>query len=346
MAVKAKTNKKTDKTIKTKKKYLIICSGGNAPGMANCILAFTKKCLERNIQPWAAANGFTGVHDRRWWILNPNVTQRAVTDGSAFIGTSRCPQFVNDIKYRNQVAKNIADAGFSCVFVVGGEGSYKGAYELTKYGIHVITIPATIDNDVASTQFTVGFDTCLNKTCDAVSDITDCFISHQGVALIEIMGRHCPDLTVRTAIACNSTYMVTKYSRLKTPHEFYEVVQEGLRHGKFNINFIITEKLYGTEGYPDLKDIAKYIQEKTGLMSRHVVVGYLQRGGKPSARDRLLANYMIDQGVELARRGKYNKAMCYVKRRVFGIDLQKAINAKRRSSNKDLVRRFNSINRF
>jgi len=339
-----KTKKVTTPTKKVQfKRVGIICSGGNAPGMANCVNSFTKNCLSRGITPIGFSNGFVGIYENRYFVLDPKFTQQYISDGSALIGTSRCPKFAEDAKYREKCVENLKALEIEALFVIGGEGSFKGAAELAKMGIKVMCIPATIDNDVASTSYTIGFDTCLNNVCKVINDITDVFVSHQGVALIEIMGRNCPDLTVRSGIANNSTYMVTKYSKL-TPDGFVNVVKNALAKGKFFCTFLVTEKLYGVGNSMTLKEIAKKIEKETGVMARHIEVGYMQRGGTPSARDRLLSNYMINIAMIALCEGRYNRAICRKNRKTIDIDLAKALKAHRKSWNRKLVAQYNKIN--
>ena len=233
--------------------------------------------------------------------------------------------------------------GVDALIVVGGEGSYKGALDLAKLGVKVITIPATIDNDIPSTTYTIGFDSCLNTVCREVNDVNDVFVSHHGIALIELMGKGCPDVTVRSAIANNATYMVTKYSKLK-PQGFLNIAKAGFAKGKPNITFLITEQLYPKEGKNSLDAIAKFIEKEMGCFTRHVVLGYVQRGGKPSARDRLLANYMTNIAVDQLLSSKDSKAICRKARKTIAIDLAKAVAMKRKSWNKALVSIFNKIN--
>lgn len=328
---------------KQNKKYAILCSGGNAPGMSTCIISFIKKCESVGVEPIGIANGFEGLHDCHFIKMSTILAQLFLNDGSALIGTSRCSRFITDPRYRKHCAANLKRHGIDALVIVGGEGSYKGARELAKLGVKVICIPATIDNDIPSTAYTIGFDTCLNKVCEVVSDVNDVFVSHRGVALIEVMGRTCPDLTVRSAIANNATYMVTKYSKL-TQDQFLTIAQKGFAKGKPNITFLVTENLYPKTGNSSLDEIAKYLEKKTGYMCRHIQVGYIQRGGKPSARDRLLANYMINIGIEQLVEGKHCKAICRKSRETVAIDLNKAIAMKRRNWNKKLISIFNKVN--
>lgn len=325
------------------KKYAILCSGGNAPGMATCVISFVKKCLSEGIIPVAFANGFEGLYENKIVALANNYILHFLDNGSALIGTSRCPKFRDDIKYRKKCVENLKRNGVDALMIVGGEGSYRGALELAKLGVKVIAIPATIDNDVPSTSYTIGFDTALNTICRVISEANDVFISHKGVALIEVMGRGCPDLTIRSAIANNATYMVTKYTKLK-PEGFLKIANEGFAKGKRNISFVITEQLYPTSGEKSLDAIAKYLEKETHTFSRHVVVGYIQRGGSPSARDRLLANYMVNIGIDQLLAGKYNKAICRKSRKTTATDLIKAVAMKRKSGNRGLVSAFNKIN--
>ena len=219
------------------KKIAILCSGGNAPGMSSCINTFIKKCLSLNITPITFSNGFVGLYENRYRILKPKYTQSFISDGSALIGTSRSPEFAKSLAYRQKCANNLKALNIDALFVIGGEGSYKGAYELSKLGIKVITIPATIDNDISSTDYTIGYDTCLNNICRVIDNINDVFISHHGVAIIEIMGRSCPDLTIRSGIANGATYIVTKDSLL-TKDQFVNIVKKAFAKGKINATFI------------------------------------------------------------------------------------------------------------
>lgn len=329
--------------LKNKKRFAILCSGGSAPGMATCIVAFVKKCLSIGVEPVAFANGFKGLHDNQFINISSNHLFDFIDNGSALIGTSRCNEFKESIKYRKECVNNLHKNKIDGLVVVGGDGSYHGAYELSKLGIHIIAVPATIDNDVPSTAYTIGFDTCLNTICRCVSDVNDVFISHNGIALIELMGRCCPDVTVRSAIANNATYMVTKYSKLKK-EGFLKIAQKGFNKGKTNITFLITEQLYPKEGTQSLDAIAKWLEKKSHAFTRHVVLGYMQRGGKPSARDRLLANYMINIGIEQLMNSKGSKAICRKARETVAIDLSKAMTIRVRSWNKKLVSIYNKIN--
>lgn len=324
-------------------KFAIICSGGSAPGMATCVISFVKKCQAVGAIPVAFTDGFQGLHDDLIITASDAIPIHYLDDGSALIGTSRCDKFKDDVKFRERCVSNLKKHGIDGLVVVGGNGSYRGALELSKMGVKVIAIPATIDNDIPSTTYTIGFDSCLNTVCREVSDVNDVFISHHGVALIELMGKGCPDVTVRSAIANNATYMVTKYSKLK-PQGFLNIAKAGFAKGKPNITFLITEQLYPKEGKNSLDAIAKFIEKETGCFSRHVVLGYVQRGGKPSARDRLLANYMVNIGVEQLLTSKESKAICRKARKTVAIDLVKAVAMKRKSWNKSLVSIFNKIN--
>lgn len=325
------------------KKFAIVCSGGCAPGMGTCVIVFTKKCLANNITPVAFRNGFEGLHEDSYVELKSFLSQNDWNDGSALIGSSRCPQFANDVKYRQHCVANLKKHGIDALIVVGGEGSYRGALELSKLGVKIIAIPATIDNDVASTSYTVGFDTCLNTICDAVSKINDCFVSHRGIALVELMGKTCPDLTIRSAIANNATYMVTPYSKL-SPEGFLKVTNSYRAKGYPHATFLIIEKMYPKEGPNSLDAVAKWLEKQTGSFTRHIEVGYIQRGGNPSARDRLLANYMTNLAVDQLIAGKHCKAICRKSRKTIVCDLNKAIKMKSESWNKQLVTIFNKIN--
>lgn len=326
-------------------KYCIIASGGNAPGMSNAIISFTKKCLSCGIEPYYALFGFKGIVENSFFKCDPVEFQEFLNKGSAIIGSGRYPEFAKDLNIRKTAAKNLRDHGFDALVVLGGDGSYKGAFELSKLGINILAIPASIDNDVPSTNYTIGFDSSLNQVSKYINDTCDCFSSHNGIAIIEVMGRHCPDLTISSGIGSNIHYMVTKYSRLDL-QGFLDVIANARKHGKRRITILVTEKLYGVDGYPSLDKIAKDIEAKTGCMTRHVVAGYIQRGGASSARDRLLANYLVDYGIDKLIAGKKNIAVGRINKQTVDFPLEKAIKMVRKSNNEYLVKKFNEINQY
>ena len=337
-----------DKLKKTKiKKLAILASGGNAPGMNNVIIGFVKVCLFYDIEPILIYEGYKGLH--RGNFKSYNATKLRSLEEFAFRGnvaiqSSRFPEMLKEkvqLEVANQIFKNNIDA----LIVVGGDGSYRGAEKLAKLGVKVVTLPATIDNDVNSTDVTIGFDSALNQVCRSLSDLIDCFGSHDGVNIVEIMGRDCSDLTVTTGIGNNISHIVTKENILDM-NGFLEVVKKAKANGMKSCSILITEKIYGKNGLPHLYDVAKVIEKKTGHLTRYTPIGYIQRGGSPSASDRALANLMITEAVEMLMDGKYNKAMCSIANKIVAIDLESAINATRKSNNKSLVRKFNKINKI
>lgn len=325
-----------------KLKLAIICSGGNSPGMNNAVIGFAKKCAQCNIDAYYFLWGYKGITNNDIHPCNLRYLEEFTNRGNTIIGSGRLPAFATDVNVRKKAVKNLKKNGIDCLLVVGGEGSYQGAYKLSQLGAKVIAIPATIDNDVNSTQYTIGFDTCLNQVSKLINDITDCFSSHDGINLIEIMGRACPDLTINTGIGSN-IYMVTKYNILKT-EDFIKIVKHCKSQGKRAINFVVTEKIYGTNNLPTLASIAKKIEATTGHMTRVTTIGYIQRGGTPSARDRLIANYLVDKAVDLAKQGIFNKAVGINNKQIVAIELKRAVTMKRKSHNRYLVNKFNKIN--
>jgi len=326
-------------------RYLILASGGNAPGMGNCLNGFTKKCFSCGIEPWYSAEGFKGLVEDWIYACPKNLWQEYVNKGAIVIGSSRFPEWATNIKLREKAVANLKKHGIDAVVVMGGEGSYKGALALSKMGVNVIAIPATIDNDVASTSYTIGFDTCLNQCSKFINDTCDCFSSHNGIAIIEIMGRKCPDLTVHAGIGSNLHYMVTRYSRLGIPG-FIKLAQDSWKYGKKHITILVTERMYGKNGLPTLDEVAKAVEAATGRMTRYIDIGYIQRGGAASARDRLLANYFANHAVNILMEGKRNRAVCRINKETIDVDLNKAIHTKRVSKNRELVAEFNKINQF
>ena len=213
--------------------------------------------------------------------------------------------------------------GMEALVVIGGDGSYNGALKLTEMGINCIGIPGTIDNDIPDTDFTIGFDTALNTIVDALDKLRDTSSSHQRCTILEVMGRRCGDLAVHAGLACGAEMIVTSESGFDE-EEIIETLKRSKASDKKHALVVITEHI------TDVHELAKRVEEATGFETRANVLGHMQRGGRPSARDRVLATRMGIKAVELLEEGKGGLCISDVKGEIVGLPIQEVLGHKRK----------------
>ena len=218
---------------------------------------------------------------------------------------------------------------------IGGDGTYQGAKALSNMGINCIALPGTIDNDIASTDFTIGFDTALNTIVEAVDKLRDTSTSHQRCSIVEVMGRYCGDLALFSGIACGADLNVTSDYQL-TRNEIIEKLAEMHKNGKRHAMVIITEKLC------DVNELAHDIEKESGFECRAEVLGRIQRGGSPTARDRFLAGQMGVRAIELLLEGKGGRCVGLRGSELVDYDIDDALKMKR-DTHTELVDVIHSI---
>ena len=291
----------------------VLTSGGDGPGLNACIRAVTRQAISRGVDVYGVHWGYRG-------LINGEIKQRDVGGimgrGGTFLGTARCPQF-KDIKVRRTAIRNLNQRGIEGLVVIGGNGSLTGALEVHKMGFPTFGIPASIDNDIFGTDMAVGVDTTLNTILDAIDRIKDTASSHQRAFLIQVMGRDCGYLAVASGIAGGAEMILVPEREGPSVEKIAETVVEAYIRGKHHCIMVIAE------GWkPGTRAVAEYLNEHSedlGFDVRVTVLGHVQRGGRPSSFDRLLAtrmgalaaNHLIDgvSGKMVALRG--NKLEAY-----------------------------------
>ncbi|ACR10961.1 6-phosphofructokinase [Teredinibacter turnerae] len=273
----------------------VLTSGGDAPGMNAAVRAVVRTALHYDVGVYGIYNGYLGLYRNE---IQP-MTRRSVADtinrGGTFLGSARFPEFKEEA-VREEAIKNLRKHEIDALVVVGGDGSYMGAKKLTEMGFPCIGLPGTIDNDVAGTDYTIGYFTALNTVLDALDRLRDTSSSHKRISVVEIMGRHCGDLTVWSAIGSGAEYAIVPEMPFDED-KFLEQLRDQVGHGKNHAIVCITEKI------TDVNRLAKRIEQETGLETRATVLGHIQRGGAPTAFDRILASRMGAYAVELLRQG-------------------------------------------
>ena len=267
------------------------------------------------------------------------LTKRDVSDmvdrGGTKLGSARLPEFKDD-DVQEKAVKQLKEHGIDAIVVIGGDGSYRGAMSLTKRGINCIGLPGTIDNDIPGTDFTIGFDTALQTCVENVDKLRDTSSSHHRCSVVEVMGNHCGDLAVWTAISCGAEIVITP----ETGYDELDIL-ERLRYldkaaKKNHAIVIISEKI------TDCESLARKISLNTGFSGRATVLGHIQRGGSPTPRDRVLAARMGEKAVDLLMEGIGGHCVGIIDNKIISMPINEALETPRRSR-KEFYRLFDNL---
>ncbi len=296
----------------------VLTSGGDAPGMNAAIRAVARACLNKGIEVYGIEEGFKGLVEGQFIKFDRRSTRNIINQGGTMLRSARYPEF-KDIEVRKLGVEQLKNRGIEALVVIGGDGSYNGALRLTELGVNCIGIPGTIDNDIASTDFTIGFDTALNTIVDALDRLRDTSSSHQRCTILEVMGRHCGDLAIWAGISCGVELVITA----ETGYDENAVI-ERLRASK------MSDKKHAivviTEGIVDVHELAKKVEAATGFDTRANVLGHMQRGGRPTGRDRALASMMGVAAVELLEQGTGGQCICVKNGLIANMPIQEALD--------------------
>lgn len=277
------------------KKIGVLTSGGDAPGMNAAIRGVVRAALSEGLEVFGIYNGYLGLYEDRMEQLDRYSVSDMINRGGTFLGSARFPEF-RDENVRAKAIENLKNRGIDALVVIGGDGSYIGAKRLTEEGFPCIGLPGTIDNDVAGTDYTIGYFTALETVVEAIDRLRDTSSSHQRIFIVEVMGRYCGDLTLAAAIAGGCEFIVLpeiEFSRDDLVNE----IKTGIAKGKKHAIVAITEHIY------DIDELARHIEQETKRETRATVLGYIQRGGSPVAYDRILASRMGAYAIELQLQG-------------------------------------------
>lgn len=277
------------------KKIGILTSGGDAPGMNAAIRAVVRTAIDYGYEVCGVKDGYLGLHEGNIIPLDRTSVSDMLNRGGTFLGTARFPQF-KDPAVRKESVEVMKNKGIDALVVVGGDGSYMGAKLLSELGFPCVGLPGTIDNDIAGTDTTIGFDTALNTAVICIDRLRDTCSSHKRISVVEVMGRHCGDLAVHAAISCGVEAVLVP-ERPWDKETVYKSIEAGIKAGKRHAILVVCEN------QTDVHQMAAELEARTGLESRATVIGHIQRGGTPSAADRVLASRMGAFAVQLLHEG-------------------------------------------
>ena len=274
------------------KKIAVLTSGGDAPGMNAALRAVVRYALYKELDVYGVERGYTGLINGDVSRLNSRSVSDIIQRGGTVLKTARCPEFTT-YEGRKMAYETLVAYGITGLVVIGGDGSFRGARDLSKeFGVKIMGIPGTIDNDLNYTDFTLGFDTAVNTTISAINNLRDTMGSHDRVSMLEVMGRGCGDIALYAGIAGGAEYVII-------PEVSYDIdaicrdILSSQKRGKTS-NMIIL-----AEGAGNKDEICDLIKEKTGIKVKTTTLGHIQRGGSPSQFDRILAAKMAVKAVDL-----------------------------------------------
>lgn len=311
------------------KRIGVLTSGGDAPGMNAVIRAVVRTGIYYGYEMYGIYKGYEGLIHGEIEKLEARDVSGILQKGGTKLKTARCKSF--HVRSERDKARAICDVfGIDLIVVIGGDGSFRGAADLANEGLPVICIPGTIDNDINSTEYTIGFDTALNTVQDAIDKIRDTAYSHERCSVIEVMGREAGYIAVNNGIAGGADVILIPEVEFNIDNDIIKIIFEGRNRGKNDFTIIVAE------GVENAQDICTQIEEKTGITSRYTILGYVQRGGSPSAYDRVMASRMGDFAIKTVHEGRFNRIVGLQNNKLIDIEINEGIKMKK-SIDKDLL---------
>jgi len=304
------------------KKIGVLTSGGDAPGMNAAVRAVARAALAKGMEVVGIQKGYVGLLEREYFEMTARSVSGIIQRGGTCLYTARCPEFRNmeGVLKGKEVCQEL---GIEGLVVIGGDGSFRGAGDLSSVGIPCIGIPGTIDNDIQCTDYTIGYDTAMNTAMEMIDKLRDTTQSHARCSVVEVMGRRAGFIAVNVAMAVGAEAALT----LERPYDLDQLAAKMVRtrDSKGKNHFIIVV----SEGVGQVENIARTIQEMTGIESRATVLGHVQRGGSPTVRDRVAATELGYHAVELLDQGIGNRIVGFKDGKVYDIDLHEGLAMKK-----------------
>ena len=300
------------------KRIGVLTSGGDSPGMNPCVRAVVRTALYHGIECYGIHRGWNGLINGDVVKLDQKSVSHVINRGGTILYTARSKEFMTEEGQRKAVS-TCKFLGLDSIIAIGGDGTFRGALALSKYGINVIGIPATIDNDISCTNYCIGFDTAANTAIECIDKLRDTMQSHERCSVVEIMGRHAGYLAMYVGLAVGATAVLVP----ETPIDFERDVVEKIRRARLMgyTHYMIVV----AEGAGSAADIAKQLKDATDMDPRVTVLGHIQRGGVPTGRDRVNATKMGYRAVELLRAGCTNRIVCTHDGEYTDIDIDEAL---------------------
>ena len=300
------------------KRIGVLTSGGDAPGMNPCVRAVVRTAIYHGIECYGIRRGWNGLISGDIVRLDEKSVAHTINRGGTILYTARSKEFMTEEGQRKAVS-TCKFLGLDSIIAIGGDGTFRGAKALSKYGINVIGIPGTIDNDISCTNYCIGFDTAANTAIECIDKLRDTMQSHERCSVVEVMGRHAGYLALYVGIAVGATAVLIPERPLNFEEDIVEKIRRARLAGSTHYMIVVAE------GAGSAVDIAKRIHEEVGIDPRVTVLGHIQRGGSPSARDRETASRMGYRAVMSLMEGRGNRVVVTQDGSITDMDMEEAL---------------------
>ena len=306
----------------------VLTSGGDAPGMNAAVRAVVRTAMDCGIECVGIRRGWNGLINSDFVQLDASSVSHIIDKGGTVLYTARSEEFMTE-PGRAKALSTCKLLGLDGIVAIGGDGTFRGALALSRqaadrgHQLQVVGIPATIDNDIGCSHYTIGFDTACNTAVECIDKLRDTMQSHERCAVVEVMGRHAGYLALYVGVAVGATAVLVP----ERPYDFHSQVAEKIRHARLNgkTNFMIVV----AEGAASAVDVGRQIQEELALDPRVTILGHIQRGGSPTAKDRVMATRMGYEAVRILADGKTNRIICTKDDQIIDLDIDEGLAMKK-----------------
>ena len=304
------------------KRIGVLTSGGDAPGMNAAIRAVVRDCLYRGIECIGIRRGYNGLINGDIVRMDAGTVTHIINRGGTILYTARSDEFRTEAG-QQRAAATCKLLGLDGIVAIGGDGTFRGAQALAKTGVSVVGIPATIDNDIVCTDYTIGFDTASNTAVDAIDRLRDTMQSHERCSVVEVMGRNAGHLALYVGLAVGATAVLMPELPMDFDRDVVEKIRRARLSGKTHYMIVVAE------GAGKAMEISNRIHEELGLDPRVTILGHVQRGGTPTARDRVMATRMGYAAVEVLLAGRTNRVICSNHGSMVDVDIEEGLSMKK-----------------
>ena len=304
------------------KRIGVLTSGGDAPGMNAAVRSVVRSALDRGIECIGIRRGWSGLINGDFYRMDSGSVSRIINRGGTILYTARSEEF-RTAEGQAKAAGVCKLLGLDGIVAIGGDGTFRGAQELSKCGVSVVGIPGTIDNDIVCTEYTIGFDTAANTAVECIDKLRDTMQSHERCAVVEVMGHRAGYLALYVGVAIGATAVLVP----ERSYDFEKHVAEKIRRARISgkTNFMIVV----AEGAASGIAVGEEIREKLGLDPRVTILGHIQRGGNASAKDRVMATRMGYEAVQLLAEGQTNRIICARGEQITDVDIDEGLAMKK-----------------
>ena len=300
------------------KKIGVLTSGGDSPGMNAAIRAVAREAMYNKCRVIGIQRGYKGLLNEEFHEMRSVDVAGIIHQGGTILGTARCPEFKEE-EVQQKAAEICNKHGIDGIVVIGGDGSYRGAQALSRHGINTIGLPGTIDLDITCTEYTIGFDTAVNTAMEAIDKVKDTSSSHERCSIIEVMGRHAGYIALWCGIANGAEDILIPEKYDYDEQKIVDHIIMNRRLGKKH------HLIINAEGIGHSTSMARRIEAATGIETRATILGYMQRGGSPTCKDRYYASIMGAYAADILVQGKTNRVVCYRSGSFVDLDIEEAL---------------------